>query len=104
MESQTIIYQVSKTDLQNILADELAKAAEVIKAQSAQNTSHDPERLWTDRDVQKRLGVTRIALYKYRKSGKLKVTRIGNMLRYREADVREFIRVYNPRLYAENHQ
>ena len=103
MESQSIIYQVSKTDLERLLDEAFSKATETLKAQSKEIVSHDPEKLWNDRQVQKRLGLSRIVLYNYRKSGKLKAVRIGNMIRYREADIREFLRLYNPRLHPENH-
>lgn len=83
MESLDVIYQVKKSDLEALL-----QAA--VKAAMEENPIKT-NRLYTDAELQKHANVSRIKLWQDRKSGRLKFVRIGNMIRYREQDIQEYL-------------
>ena len=51
----------------------------------------EPERIYTDKELQELTQVSRIKLWNDRKAGRLPFIRIGNMIRYKESDVKEYL-------------
>jgi len=87
--TQTVIYQVTKDDLENLLQDAINRALNT--APPAEKNTPDPDKLFTDAELQRRAKVSRFKLWQDRKAGKLPFIRIGNMIRYRESDIQEYL-------------
>lgn len=51
----------------------------------------EPERIYTDKELQELTQVSRIKLWNDRKAGRLPFIRMGNMIRYKESDVKEYL-------------
>lgn len=91
----TLVYQFTKEELDALLKDAMSSALE---ATTPQQPTTDPDKLYTDIEVQARVKVSRIKLWKDRKAGRLPFIRLGNMIRYRESDIQEYLKKYNPKL------
>lgn len=91
---QSITLAVTPDDLQQFIDKAVTKALEQHTAKQ-QPPANDLERLSTISDLEERFQVSRIAVWQWRKKGLLKATRIGNSVRFREADILEFIQQYN---------
>jgi excisionase family DNA binding protein len=96
------IYQVSEDALQELISKSVALAL-------AEQTKHQPEpqpetpqkpeiyeRLFTVSDICDRFDVTRQTVWVWRQKGLLKPTKLGNMVRFKEADIQNFLKFYNP--------
>jgi predicted DNA-binding transcriptional regulator AlpA len=71
----------------------------VLERISAQPPAKEPkENLMDEHALMQFTGFKRTKLWRDRKAGKLTFLRLGNELRYREQDVEQYLKRYNPRL------
>ena len=88
MQSPTVIYQVSKEDLKTLLQEAINEGRQ---QQPPPEPAQPQEKLYTDAELQQYAKVSRIKLWQDRKAGKLPFTRVGNMIRYTESHIQEYL-------------
>ena len=101
MEQQTfnpenVIIQFRRNDLERVVREQLKDVLRERDESKPKAPDYDPDKLYTITELSEKFKVSRIAVWKWRKKKLLKHTIIGNSVRFREADIREFIKLYNP--------
>ena len=77
-------FTISKEELQQIIEDAVFKA-----------TSTQPNleyNIITEKELSKRLNITKVTLHKYRKQGKIPFSQVGRTIRYDYKEVMETIK------------
>ena len=77
-------FTISKDELQQIIEDAVFKA-----------TSTQPNleyNIITEKELSKRLNITKVTLHKYRKQGKIPFSQVGRTIRYDYKEVMETIK------------
>lgn len=90
LNSAHISIQVAPDDLQRFISNAVEKAiTDHISKQ--QPPAKNPDKLYSINDLMERFGVSRISIWSWEKKGLLKSVRIGNLKRFKESDIQNFI-------------
>lgn len=92
MTNQTVIYQVSRDDLKDLITEVVQEAVRGLQGNKDKTADDGGNDLLSREQVCQFLGVTAATLHNWNKRGYLESIHVGRLVRYRRADVEALAR------------